>query len=442
VEEKETTNIRALFRETRSFGAEAITMLQSAIAEGQLSEVQQELGAFQSDVENATEPPMRDVITTGIGFYLLGDHEQADMYLARAGNEPLGIFYHALVLTALGRFEDAALRFQEAGSQGFDQVDCTLRRAGAIRAMGRLEEAESLLRASAAEGATRAEYSYQMGCILSDRGDTYGAVEYFERAVDMDSHHTRALFSLAGENSLRGNDDEAIRLYERCLAKPPQYVGALLNLGLLYEDAENYPAAAYCFRRVLDVDGTHERARLYLKDIDATSDMFYDEESARAEFRTRQVLDRPITDFELTVRSRNCLERIGMRTLEDLTRTTEQELLSNRNFGETSLTEVRELMSAHSLKVGQNAGREREQVTEDQLEDLTPEQRTLRERSVADLNLSVRARKCMTRLGITTLGGLIRRTADELLASKNFGVTSLNEVRAQLAELGLNLRND
>ncbi len=61
---------------------------------------------------------------------------------------------------------------------------------------------------------------------------------------------------------------------------------------------------------------------------------------------------------------------------------------------------------------------------------------------VADLNLSVRARKCMNRLGINTLGDLIQRTADELLESKNFGMTSLTEVRDKLRQYGLSLRGD
>ena len=39
-------------------------------------------------------------------------------------------------------------------------------------------------------------------------------------------------------------------------------------------------------------------------------------------------------------------------------------------------------------------------------------------------------------------GTQARRTADELLGSRNFGVTSLNEIRGKLAELGLKLRND
>ena len=41
-----------------------------------------------------------------------------------------------------------------------------------------------------------------------------------------------------------------------------------------------------------------------------------------------------------------------------------------------------------------------------------------------------------------SLGELISRTPDELLESKNFGVTSLNEVRSKLNDLGLRLRND
>ena len=61
---------------------------------------------------------------------------------------------------------------------------------------------------------------------------------------------------------------------------------------------------------------------------------------------------------------------------------------------------------------------------------------------ISELNLSVRSRKCMSRLGITTVGELTSRTADELLSSRNFGVTSLNEVRAKLSELSLSLRNE
>jgi DNA-directed RNA polymerase subunit alpha len=73
---------------------------------------------------------------------------------------------------------------------------------------------------------------------------------------------------------------------------------------------------------------------------------------------------------------------------------------------------------------------------------MTPDEQALLDRPIADLNLSVRARKCMVRLGINTIGELVRKTGDDMLECKNFGVTSLNEVREKLADLGLKLRGD
>lgn len=59
-----------------------------------------------------------------------------------------------------------------------------------------------------------------------------------------------------------------------------------------------------------------------------------------------------------------------------------------------------------------------------------------------ELDLCIRALKCMNRLGLRTIGELTRRTADELLEVKGFGETSLQDVRAKLAKRGLKLRGD
>jgi DNA-directed RNA polymerase subunit alpha len=76
------------------------------------------------------------------------------------------------------------------------------------------------------------------------------------------------------------------------------------------------------------------------------------------------------------------------------------------------------------------------------IEELTQEEKALLAKPISDLNLSVRARKCMNKLGIQTVGELIIHTGDELMECKNFGVTSLNEVRERLGELGLKLKNE
>lgn len=436
----DTIDIRSLVRDHDPFGPEQIKGLEKATRGPQVSDVRREISALQAEVESGSRSTPASYLAAGIGSYLLGQHERADAYLSRA-KEGTANYYRGLALTALGRFAEAEKQFDAAEKAGHDPVDAVLRQAGAIREQGRLDEAEAKLRSVAKHAASRAEYSYQMGCILSDRGDAYGAIEYFERAVDMDSHHSQALFRLAAENALRGNDDEAVRLYEQSLSSPPLYLGALLNLGLLYEDMENYGAAAYCFRRVIEANPNHQRARLYLRDIEATSDMFYDEDSARDQARVTQLLGRPITDFELSVRSRNCLHAMGIHTLGNLTETTEQELLTGKNFGETSLHEIRDLMAAHGLHIGQNLQKKAGDLTAT-LQNLTPQEQVMLNKSIADMNLSVRARKCMSRLGITTMAELVQRTADELLSSRNFGVTSLNEVRSKLSEMNLKLRND
>jgi DNA-directed RNA polymerase subunit alpha len=58
---------------------------------------------------------------------------------------------------------------------------------------------------------------------------------------------------------------------------------------------------------------------------------------------------------------------------------------------------------------------------------------------LAELNLSVRAMNCLESEHITTVRDLVQRTEDQLLEVRNFGETTLNEVRKKLTELGLRL---
>jgi DNA-directed RNA polymerase subunit alpha len=226
------------------------------------------------------------------------------------------------------------------------------------------------------------------------------------------------------------------------VARFPAHVGSLLNLGILYEDRNQYERALGCYQRILDVFPNHPRARLYMKDVNASRDMFYDEDERRKRDRLSQVLSVPVTDFELSVRSRNCLQKMGVMTLGDLARTTETDLLNSKNFGETSLVEIREMMDAKGLSLGMFAKEAAPPEPIYEPEVVTPDEQALLDRPIADLQLSVRARKCMVRLGISTIAELVRRTGDDLLECKNFGVTSLNEVREKLTAKGMKLRGD
>jgi DNA-directed RNA polymerase subunit alpha len=59
--------------------------------------------------------------------------------------------------------------------------------------------------------------------------------------------------------------------------------------------------------------------------------------------------------------------------------------------------------------------------------------------SLAELNLSVRATNCLESEGINTVRDLVSRSEDQLLQVRNFGETTLVEVREQLGLIGLRL---
>ena len=394
------------------------------------------------ELESREDPSPASMVRLGVCLYLLGRSNRALDALKKGDGGALAHFYAAKALFALERYEEAAQSWLAARQAGYRADDCALGRAEAMRYAGKGADALAILDGLSGAIEQTAEYLYQRGATVAAMGGNPSeVVALFERAVEADRNHPGALFGLALENDRHGNDDLALDLYKRSAARFPPHVGCLLNLGLLYEDRDQYDRAVQCYQRVVDVFPNHPQARLYLRDAQASSDMYYDEDAQKKRDRMSQILSIPVTDFELSVRSRNCLQKMGVLTLGDLCSCTEQELLSSKNFGETSLVEIKEMLASKGLRLGMMAAQR--PVTEVfEAQALSPDDQALLGRPVADLALSVRARKCMIRLGITTVGELARHTGDELLECKNFGVTSLNEVREKLSAHGLKLRGD
>lgn len=379
----------------------------------------------------------------GVCQYLLGRYSDAIETLSNADGGALTHYYLGKAQLALDKYSEAQAAFESAERAGYNRDDVALAKSEAMRLGGQAQEALGVLDSLSGAVEQTAEYLYQRSATVSALGGSSSeVVAYLERAVEADDTHAGALFGLALENDRYGNDEYARQLYERAAGQFPAHAGTLLNLGLLYEDMEHFERAKQCYQRILEVYPDHPRARLFMKDAEASRDMYYDEEARRRQDRLAQILSVPVTDFELSVRSRNCLQKMGIMTLGDLTETSEQDLLSSKNFGETSLVEIREMLSSKGLELGQFASNWREEEPSYDPSSLSDDERALLDRPIADLNLSVRARKCMVRLGLTTIGELVRRTGDDLLECKNFGVTSLNEVREKLTLNNLKLRGD
>ncbi len=272
-------------------------------------------------------------------------------------------------------------------------------------------------------------------------GDRQGAIDAYRRAIECDDS-AETMFRLAYLLDLSGEEDDALQFYEELANRTDPPINALLNLAVLYEDRDQWVRAEKCLRQILETDPNHERARLFMKDVLASKDMLYDEENDRDRLRRDALLDTPVTDFELSVRARNCLKKMQIRTLGDLLKITEAELLSYKNFGETSLTEIKEMLQAKGLRLGQGLeggaySRVRKDIIE-QLRGKAPE--AVLNKSISALELSVRARKALQLLNIQSIGELAARTEAELMGVKNFGSTSLDEIKAKLADFGLGLR--
>ena len=65
-----------------------------------------------------------------------------------------------------------------------------------------------------------------------------------------------------------------------------------------------------------------------------------------------ELRDKPVDELELTVRSYNCLKNANIRTLGELARKTEPELLKSKAFGRKSLNELKEVLSKFGLHLG------------------------------------------------------------------------------------------
>ncbi|MDR3342259.1 MAG: DNA-directed RNA polymerase subunit alpha [Treponema sp.] len=77
-----------------------------------------------------------------------------------------------------------------------------------------------------------------------------------------------------------------------------------------------------------------------------------DEDLDEDDERIRQILNTPVEELELSVRSSNCLKNANIKTIGELTRKTEDDITKTRNFGKKSLQEIKEKLREWNLSLG------------------------------------------------------------------------------------------
>ncbi|MDR0582843.1 MAG: DNA-directed RNA polymerase subunit alpha [Treponema sp.] len=77
-----------------------------------------------------------------------------------------------------------------------------------------------------------------------------------------------------------------------------------------------------------------------------------DDDTDESNERIRAILNTPVEELELSVRSSNCLKNANIKTIGELTRKTEDDIAKTRNFGKKSLQEIKEKLNEWNLRLG------------------------------------------------------------------------------------------
>lgn len=405
----------------------------------QFKTIRDEAEGAAAEITSSSKPE-RDARVAAINW-MLGNQEQAQSHALKDAASPVALMICGLIAEKEGNLSDALKFYNKAASKAPTSSSCVLSPLGVMREMGKREEVLGEIEKLEREFGDKPELHMHKGKCLQDDGLYDEALECYSKGLELDPDHPGTLFCAASLLDQRGQDEQAIELYKRIgPGAENSYSNAFLNLATLYEDNNNYEEAIHCCEMVIAHDPMNKRAKMLLESAEASISMFYSPEETKQSEKLEAILRVPVTDFELSVRSRNCLAKMNIRSLGDLVKRTESEMLAYKNFGETSLREIRDMLVSRNLRLGML--REDAATRAAFSRSNTRQREEIRNKPIDELELSVRSRKCMDRLGVSSIGELCDMSELDLATAKNFGRVSLNEIKKRLQENNLSLRQD
>ncbi|MBK7644270.1 MAG: tetratricopeptide repeat protein [Planctomycetes bacterium] len=418
-----------------------------SLARGEVFRDPHALSSFRSRVTQLADEG-EEGRRKGLGLWMLADYAAAAQTLARYESDHVAAFTRAKALMASGHPAEAAPVFErlsktfpeEARPRGGlleARLEAALASGDADAALAGLERG---LADAPASFATSAEGLYLRGRAEELRGEAEAAIQSYDEALLGDPTHRSALFRMGYLCERAGEEDRALDAYQQLGAMLPIDRNVLINLGILYEDLGRDQEAAACYDVAVRHFPTDRRLRRFLDDARSGMNMYYDEDMERKEDRLNQILRIPITDFELSVRARNCLNKMNILTLGDLVHHTEQDLLSYKNFGETSLAEIKEILTSKGLRLGMGREEAVASIEAARRRHGVADPNDVMNKAVTELELSIRCRRVVEAIGCITVGDITQHTEEEFLGMPNFGSTSLQELKTKLSEYDLRLK--
>ncbi len=353
----------------------------------------------------------------------------------------LGFFADAEELLGDGKDAYAQALLGLINAELGDQAEAKDRFAAAAKSLpeAKIEVVRSLVDANHADDAEKAlgnvgegaDREFLQGRIHELRNNTEAAINAYEAALEANPEHVEAAFKLGVLLDRIGDDDMAVEYFLTCADVTPHYIPGVINLGILYDERGEPNAAVDCFRQVLAYNPRNRRAAMLLRDAKASRTMYYDEREEREREKMEKIMRTPVNDFELSVRSRNCLAKMNIFTLGDLLKITEQEMLSYKNFGETSLKEVKEMLAARNLRLGMFRDGEERSISK-------ADQKVLGE-SVEKLELGNKSLAMLEGLGVSRIGDLAQYSDLDLYKAPGSGQSVVQELSTALGAFGVSL---
>ncbi len=150
------------------------------------------------------------------------------------------------------------------GDAGNPSLELLYDEAARAEEEARWPEAEAIYHRIIAIAPRDAVAHFNLGNVLSAKGDAAPAIQAFARAVSLEPRFAEAWFNLAHLHERRDDAQQARQCLERAVAADARFADALYNLARLYLAAEEAELAAPLFERYLTLDPSSawaERAR-------------------------------------------------------------------------------------------------------------------------------------------------------------------------------------
>ncbi len=181
--------------------------------------------------------------------------ESYEKYLSFKPDQAWNAYFQlAMSRMRLEQYDAAVTAFLEAKNEKPEDVKINNSLAEAYQKAGRLKEAEGVLNELAVINPQEAKYYYSQALRMYDSaGDPEGALGPAQKIVELDPKETQSLYNLGLMYVKLERYDEAVDVFEQCLALDPEYAYAWFQVGLAYFNQKRYRQAVEPYRKYVEL---------------------------------------------------------------------------------------------------------------------------------------------------------------------------------------------